>query len=154
MEIICLVSLLKSECYFIMFVASVSSQMEERLRYWNGYLLFYERMEEVRTPVSAKKSKVTMWKTPSDKTRQSFNVFEINLIQFHLWYILLHLSLLSGCSGYCIFMSCIDKELALSTVLTVVVNLSVSNIFLVCERFRVALVSRNSFCLYMSEKPI
>jgi len=44
--------------------------MEERLRYWNGYLLFYERMEEVRTPVSAKKSKVTMWKTPSDKTRQ------------------------------------------------------------------------------------
>jgi len=44
--------------------------MEERLRYWNGYLLFYERMEDVRTPVSAKKSKVTMWKTPSDKTRQ------------------------------------------------------------------------------------
>jgi len=68
-----------------MFVASVSSQMEERLRYWNGYLLFYERMEEVRTPVSAKKSKVTMWKTPSDKTRQPSSVdvllfFEINLI--------------------------------------------------------------------------
>jgi len=54
----------------IVFIVSVNSQMEERLRYWNGYLLFYERMEEVRTPVSAKKSKVTMWKTPSDKTRQ------------------------------------------------------------------------------------
>jgi len=56
--------------YYAVFAASVSSQMEERLRYWNGYLLFYERMEDVRTPVSAKKSKVTMWKTPSDKTRQ------------------------------------------------------------------------------------
>jgi len=66
---------------FIVLIASVSSQMEERLRYWNGYLLFYERMEEARTPVSAKKSKVTMWKTPSDKTRQpSVYVFIINFI--------------------------------------------------------------------------
>jgi len=54
--------------------------MEERLRYWNGYLLFYERMEEVRTPVSAKKSKVTLWKTPSDKTRQP----SINVLMFLL----------------------------------------------------------------------
>jgi len=67
-------------------IASVSSQMEERLRYWNGYLLFYERMEEVRTPVSAKKSKVTMWKTPSDKTRQAavdvMNLYNMDLIRF------------------------------------------------------------------------
>jgi len=72
------VSHVKSKCYIVMFVASVSSQMEERLRYWNGYLLFYERMEEVRTPVSAKKSKVTMWKTPSDKTRQ----LSVNVLMF------------------------------------------------------------------------
>lgn len=73
-----MVSHVKSKCYIVMFVASVSSQMEERLRYWNGYLLFYERMEEVRTPVSAKKSKVTMWKTPSDKTRQ----LSVNVLMF------------------------------------------------------------------------
>ncbi len=38
---------------------AASSYPEERLRYWNGYLLFYEKMEEVRTPMSAKKSRVS-----------------------------------------------------------------------------------------------
>lgn len=32
---------------------------DERVRYWNGYMLFYEKMEEpAKTPVSAKKSKI------------------------------------------------------------------------------------------------
>ncbi len=41
------------------FLIAASSYPEERLRYWNGYLLFYEKMEEVRTPMSAKKSRVS-----------------------------------------------------------------------------------------------
>ncbi len=43
--------------HFVLIAAS--SYPEERLRYWNGYLLFYEKMEEVRTPMSAKKSRVS-----------------------------------------------------------------------------------------------
>ena len=38
--------------------ATGSSYPEDRQRYWNGYLLFYERVEDPKTPVSAKKSKV------------------------------------------------------------------------------------------------
>ena len=38
----------------------VNAYPEERLRSWNGYLLFYERIDEARTPMSAKKTKVTM----------------------------------------------------------------------------------------------
>lgn len=37
---------------------SANSYPEERLRYWNGYLLFYERMEEPHTPTSAKRSRI------------------------------------------------------------------------------------------------
>jgi ubiquitin carboxyl-terminal hydrolase 9/24 len=45
---------------FCLLVSSSSSAFpEDRLRYWNGYLLFYERIDDARTPVSAKKSKVT-----------------------------------------------------------------------------------------------
>ena len=37
---------------------SANSYPEDRIRYWNGYMLFYERMEESKTPMSAKKSKL------------------------------------------------------------------------------------------------
>ena len=37
---------------------SASSYPEDRLRYWNGYLLFYERMEEPHTPTTAKRSRI------------------------------------------------------------------------------------------------
>lgn len=49
------------KCGTLIFFAA-SSYPEDRLRYWNGYLLFYERVEEVRTPVSAKKSRVSLSK--------------------------------------------------------------------------------------------
>ena len=42
--------------FFFLFLAS--SFPEERLRYWNGYLLFYERMEEPNTPNTAKRSRI------------------------------------------------------------------------------------------------
>lgn len=32
---------------------------DERVRYWNGYMLFYEKMAEVKTPGSAKKTRIT-----------------------------------------------------------------------------------------------
>lgn len=35
---------------------------EERIRYWNGYMLYYERIDEPKTPVSAKKTKVSLSK--------------------------------------------------------------------------------------------
>lgn len=41
-------------------ILTATSYPEERLRNWNGYLLFYERIEEAKTPMSAKKSKVAM----------------------------------------------------------------------------------------------
>ncbi|XP_064624443.1 ubiquitin carboxyl-terminal hydrolase 24-like isoform X2 [Lineus longissimus] len=55
---------LEAECFGGTYKANVyeqssSSYPEDRLRYWNGYLLFYERMEDTRAPVSAKKSRVT-----------------------------------------------------------------------------------------------
>ena len=40
------------------FAVPASSYPEDRLRYWNGYLLFYERMEEPHTPTTAKRSRV------------------------------------------------------------------------------------------------
>ena len=41
-------------------VVSIATTLpDERVRYWNGYMLFYEKMEEpAKTPVSAKKSKI------------------------------------------------------------------------------------------------
>ncbi|CAH1774066.1 unnamed protein product [Owenia fusiformis] len=63
---------LEAECFGGTYRAKVydqsSSYPEERQRYWNGYLLFYERMEEIRTPVSAKKSKITMFAKREHKT--------------------------------------------------------------------------------------
>ncbi|XP_050400806.1 ubiquitin carboxyl-terminal hydrolase 24 isoform X1 [Patella vulgata] len=35
-----------------------NSYPEERLRYWNGYMLFYEKMDELKTPGSAKRSRI------------------------------------------------------------------------------------------------
>ncbi|ELT87807.1 hypothetical protein CAPTEDRAFT_215538 [Capitella teleta] len=60
-------SALEAECFGGTYKAKVydnvssssTSYPEDRLRYWNGYLLFYERIDDVRTPVSAKMSKVT-----------------------------------------------------------------------------------------------
>lgn len=47
-----------------------SSYPDERVRYWNGYLLFYERkIEEIRTPLSAKKSKMLMKRHQPDRLR-------------------------------------------------------------------------------------
>lgn len=47
----------------VIFVIIASSYPEERLRYWNGYLLFYERMEDTtKTPISAKKSRMSFRK--------------------------------------------------------------------------------------------
>ncbi|XP_046339329.2 ubiquitin carboxyl-terminal hydrolase 24-like isoform X2 [Haliotis rufescens] len=56
-------SSLEQECFGGSYKAKVydqssSSYPEDRLRYWNGYLLFYERMEEPATPATAKKSKI------------------------------------------------------------------------------------------------
>lgn len=52
----------EQECFGGMYKAKVfdstSSYPEERLRYWNGYLLFYERMEEPSTPATAKRSRI------------------------------------------------------------------------------------------------
>lgn len=43
--------------FLLCFVATTLP--DERVRYWNGYMLFYEKMEEpAKTPVSAKKSKI------------------------------------------------------------------------------------------------
>ena len=41
--------------YMLLIVVSVATTLpDERVRYWNGYMLFYEQMEEpVKTPVSA-----------------------------------------------------------------------------------------------------
>ncbi|KAK2177004.1 hypothetical protein NP493_624g01033 [Ridgeia piscesae] len=50
-----------------------SSFPEERLRYWNAYLLFYEKVEEERGPLSAKKSKVVMWRNPHEKPSMKRN---------------------------------------------------------------------------------
>ncbi|XP_013409431.2 ubiquitin carboxyl-terminal hydrolase 24-like [Lingula anatina] len=55
---------LEAECFGGTYKAKIYDQSnsypEERLRYWSGYLLFYERIEEMmRTPVSAKKSRVS-----------------------------------------------------------------------------------------------
>ncbi|XP_064607447.1 ubiquitin carboxyl-terminal hydrolase 24-like isoform X2 [Liolophura sinensis] len=54
---------LEAECFGGTYKAKIydqsSSYPEDRLRYWNGYMLFYEKLEEPQTPVSAKKSKIT-----------------------------------------------------------------------------------------------
>ncbi|XP_062568779.1 ubiquitin carboxyl-terminal hydrolase 24-like [Saccostrea cucullata] len=55
---------IESECFGGSYKAKIiepttSSLPDERVRYWNGYMLFYEKMEEpAKTPVSAKKSKL------------------------------------------------------------------------------------------------
>ncbi|XP_060555692.1 ubiquitin carboxyl-terminal hydrolase 24-like isoform X1 [Ruditapes philippinarum] len=52
----------EAECFGGTYKAKVYEQSnsypEDRLRYWNGYMLFYERMEESMTPLSAKKTKI------------------------------------------------------------------------------------------------
>ncbi|VDI64277.1 ubiquitin carboxyl-terminal hydrolase 9/24 [Mytilus galloprovincialis] len=39
--------------------SSSTNYPDERVRYWNGYMLFYEKMAEVKTPGSAKKTRIT-----------------------------------------------------------------------------------------------
>ena len=42
----------------LIFVSIATTVTNERMRFWNDYILFYEKMEEpAKTPVSAKKSK-------------------------------------------------------------------------------------------------
>ncbi|BFY99847.1 hypothetical protein BsWGS_02887 [Bradybaena similaris] len=52
----------EQECFGGTYKAKVydssNTYPEERLRYWNGYLLFYERSEDLRSPVTAKRSKI------------------------------------------------------------------------------------------------
>ena len=52
----------EQECFGGTYKAKVydssSTYPEERLRYWNGYLLFYERTEEMTSPVTAKRSRI------------------------------------------------------------------------------------------------
>ncbi|KAL3868453.1 hypothetical protein ACJMK2_041259 [Sinanodonta woodiana] len=61
---------LESECFGGTYKAKVYDQSnsypEERQRYWNGYMLYYERMEETKTPLSAKKSKLITKKLPAN----------------------------------------------------------------------------------------
>eukprot|EP00105_Crassostrea_gigas_P001822 XP_011414140.1 PREDICTED: ubiquitin carboxyl-terminal hydrolase 24 [Crassostrea gigas] len=54
---------LEAECFGGTYKAKIleptTTLPDERVRYWNGYMLFYEKMEEpAKTPVSAKKSKI------------------------------------------------------------------------------------------------
>ncbi|XP_070196439.1 ubiquitin carboxyl-terminal hydrolase 24-like isoform X2 [Littorina saxatilis] len=52
----------EQECFGGVYKAKVfdstSSYPEDRLRYWNGYLLFYEKMEEPKTSSTAKRSRI------------------------------------------------------------------------------------------------
>ena len=62
---------IEAECFGGSYKAKVYEQSstsypEERLRYWNGYLLFYERIED-RTPISAKKSRISLRKTSQSR---------------------------------------------------------------------------------------
>ncbi|XP_052274227.1 ubiquitin carboxyl-terminal hydrolase 24-like isoform X2 [Dreissena polymorpha] len=53
---------LEAECFGGTYKAKVYDQSnsypEDRQRYWNGYMLFYERMDDNKTALSAKKSKI------------------------------------------------------------------------------------------------
>ncbi|KAL5016318.1 hypothetical protein ScPMuIL_005907 [Solemya velum] len=53
---------LEAECFGGFYKAKVYDQSnsypEERQRYWNGYMLFYEKVEGPKTPAPAKKSKL------------------------------------------------------------------------------------------------
>ena len=48
---------------------TASTYPEERQRYWNGYLLLYERVEKTRDVVAAKKSKLVMRKSLTERAR-------------------------------------------------------------------------------------
>ncbi|KAL4237154.1 Ubiquitin carboxyl-terminal hydrolase 24 [Mactra antiquata] len=68
----------EAECFGGTYKAKVYDQSnsypEDRLRYWNGYMLFYERMDENKTPLSAKKSKIVTRKLwPNGIPRSSRN---------------------------------------------------------------------------------
>lgn len=69
---------LEAECFGGLYKAKVYDQSmtypEERIRYWNGYMLYYERIDEPKTPVSAKKTKVSLSKrTHLEPSRRSLN---------------------------------------------------------------------------------
>ena len=48
----------------LLIVVSIATTLpDERVRYWNGYMLFYEKMKEpAKTPVSAKNPKYRLGK--------------------------------------------------------------------------------------------
>lgn len=53
---------LEAECFGGTYKAKVyessSSYPDDRVRYWNGYMLFYEKVQEPKNPSSAKKTKI------------------------------------------------------------------------------------------------
>ncbi|GAB1607082.1 hypothetical protein Ahia01_000991000, partial [Argonauta hians] len=66
---------LEAECfggYYKVFDHNLSYP-EDRIRYWNGYMLFYERIEEPNTPASTKKSKVSLSKCSHLEPRRSLH---------------------------------------------------------------------------------
>ncbi|GFO40772.1 ubiquitin carboxyl-terminal hydrolase 24, partial [Plakobranchus ocellatus] len=52
---------------------SSNSYPEDRLRYWNGYLLFYERIEDLRSPITAKRSKIIARRVLPEGGKRSLN---------------------------------------------------------------------------------
>ncbi|XP_035828590.1 LOW QUALITY PROTEIN: ubiquitin carboxyl-terminal hydrolase 24 [Aplysia californica] len=67
----------EQECFGGSYKAKVydssSTYPEERLRYWNGYLLFYERIEDLRSPVTAKRSKIISRRVLPEGGKRSLN---------------------------------------------------------------------------------
>ncbi|KAH9492249.1 Ubiquitin carboxyl-terminal hydrolase 24 [Bulinus truncatus] len=72
----------EQECFGGTYKAKVydssNTYPEERLRYWNGYLLFYERLEDLRSPVTAKRSKIISRRVlPEGGKRSSDSLMEL-----------------------------------------------------------------------------
>ncbi|CAL1529935.1 unnamed protein product [Lymnaea stagnalis] len=67
----------EQECFGGTYKAKVydssNTYPEERLRYWNGYLLFYERQEDLRSPVTAKRSKIISRRVLPEGGKRSLN---------------------------------------------------------------------------------
>ncbi|XP_059140581.1 ubiquitin carboxyl-terminal hydrolase 24-like isoform X2 [Physella acuta] len=67
----------EEECFGGTYKAKVydssNTYPEERLRYWNGYLLFYERIEDMRSPVTAKRSKIISRRVLPEGGKRSLN---------------------------------------------------------------------------------
>uniref|UniRef100_A0A2C9KAF6 Ubiquitinyl hydrolase 1 n=1 Tax=Biomphalaria glabrata TaxID=6526 RepID=A0A2C9KAF6_BIOGL len=72
----------EQECFGGTYKAKVydssNTYPEERLRYWNGYLLFYEKLDDMRSPVTAKRSKIISRRVlPEGGKRSSDSLMEL-----------------------------------------------------------------------------